>query len=70
MTSSRPRPAVIVLMSLVTLWSGGLAVGFGFALASGRLGSTRTLFFSLACGLLAVLALRTAYELIRALRRS
>ena len=69
MSSSRPQAPVIVLMVLVTLWSGGLAAGFAYAVASGRLGSTQTVLFTLAGALLAVLAVRTAYELVRALRR-
>ena len=72
MSNERPRPAVIVLMLLVTVWSGALAAGFGWAVAtaSDRLGSSRVLVFTLAGGLLAVLAVRTAYELVRSLRRS
>ncbi len=49
-------------MSLTTLWSGGLAAGFGYAAAD--LSGTRQLLFVLIAAFLAVLAVRTAYELV------
>ena len=59
----------MVLMALVLLWSGGLAAGFAYAAANGagQLSSTKVLLFWIASAFLAVLALRTGYELVRRL---
>lgn len=69
MTGRTPSPAAVVLMSLVLLWSGGLAVGFGYAAATGgdQMSSTKVLLFWIASAFLALLALRTGYELVRRL---
>ncbi len=49
-------------MLLVIVWSGGLA--FGFAYAATGLSGTKSLLFVLIAAFLAVLAVRTAYELV------
>ncbi len=58
-----------LLMSLVLLWSGALALGFGWAAATGgdRLGGARTVMFWLIAAFLGLVASRTAYEIVRRL---
>ncbi len=58
-------------MALVAVWAGGLAAGLAWAAltAPEQLGPVRTLLFSLGAGFLLLLSTRTAYELVRALRR-
>lgn len=57
-------------MSLFALWSGGLAVGFGYAVAVGadRLGTAKAALFIVLTVLLGAASVRTAYELVRHLR--
>ncbi len=56
-----------LLMTLVLLWSGALAVGFGWAAITGadQMSFGRTLVFALIAGFLGLLCVRTTYELIR-----
>ncbi len=56
-----------LLMSMVLLWSGALAAGFGWAAASGKMSFGRTLMFWLIAGFLSLLAVRTGYEMVRRL---
>lgn len=61
--------AAAVLMTLTLLWSGALAVGFAWSAADGgpRMSGGRALAFWLIAGFLALLAVRTGYELVRRL---
>jgi hypothetical protein len=58
-----------VLMSVVLLWSGGLTVGFTYAAVAGEAPFSKTLMYGLLAAFTALLAARTAYELVRRLRR-
>lgn len=66
-TGLAPR---IILMSLFALWSGALAVGFGYAVVVGAedLGTAKAALFVALTVLLGAAAVRTAYELVRHLR--
>ena len=57
-------------MLLVAIWTGLLAVGFGYAVATGagQLGLARAVAFVLLAALMAVIAVRTSFELWRRLR--
>lgn len=63
----RLSAAAAVLMTLTLLWSGALAVGFAWSAADGgpRMSGGRALAFWLIAGFLALLAVRTGYELAR-----
>lgn len=54
-------------MTLVLVWSGGLAAGFAYA--GSQLSGAKALGYLLVAGFLGLLALRTAYELVRRLAR-
>ena len=59
-----------LLMTLVLLWSGALAVGFGWAASVGRqdMGPARTVLFWIVAAFLGLIAARTGYELVRRAR--
>ena len=67
----RPRGSALALMTLVAVWAGLLAAGLAWAAftAPERLGPGRTLLFWIGAGFLLLLSTRTAYELLRHLRR-
>ena len=60
---------LIVLMTIVLLWSTALTVGFGYAALAGSGGAGRTVMYALLAAFTALLAARTGYELLRKLRR-
>ena len=59
----------LVLMALVTLWSGGLAIGFVWIIAVGgdEVSTTRSLVYGILAAFMALLSGRTGYELVRRL---
>jgi hypothetical protein len=62
---------ILALMTLVLLWSSVLTVGFGYAAVAGseQAGFARTAGYGALAAFTALLALRTAYEMVRKLRR-
>jgi ABC-type Co2+ transport system permease subunit len=66
------RGVALVFMTMITLWSGLLATGFGWAAAVGaeEMSSGRRVAFVLIALFMGLLALRTGYELIRKLTRA
>lgn len=72
MTVEEPRPSAgaWVLMGLTALWSGALAALFTVSAVTGRGGisDTKRLAFGLVAVFLALLAVRTGYELVRRVR--
>lgn len=66
-----PPAAAVVLMSVTSLWSGALALAFGWSAAAGgeKMTFGRTLMFWVIAGFLGVLSVRTGYELARRLLR-
>jgi hypothetical protein len=68
---SRLTGAAAVLMTLVLLWSTTLSAGFAWAAFAGPSGSTfgRTAGFLAIAAFLALLAMRTGWELLRRLIR-
>lgn len=72
---SPPRPPggrgpLLVLMTIVMVWSGALAVGLGFAaVASADLGIERIALYGGLSAFTALLAVTTGYEMFRRIFR-
>jgi hypothetical protein len=66
------KGAVLMLMTFVLLWSGALAVGFGYAAVAGadETSTTRTAVYALLAGFTGLLAGRTGFEMVRKVRQT